>query len=65
MRVPVSPITAGSVSPAWVRGRIRWVSISNSRRRDSSLLTLLSIQKKRARQAPRVAGSSLCTRVPG
>ena len=39
--------------------------MSYSRRRCSSLRTMLSIQKKLASRAPRVTGSTRCTLVPG
>src|SRR6185295_8117377 len=63
--VPVRPITAGSVSPTVSRRCIRCMSMSCRRLRCSSLRTMLSTQKKLARRAPRVTGSTRCTLVPG
>ena len=52
-------------SPTVLRNCIRCWSMSNSRRRCSSLRTMLWIQKKLARRWPRVTGSTRCTLVPG
>ena len=52
-------------SPTDARRRIRCESMSNSRRRASSLRTMLSSQKKLAMRWPRVTGSTRCTLVPG